>query len=224
MYGSRGELEGFSKTLCNFLSDLPQELQPTTQNITFRAESESFTCFVMLHTIWHQLQCDLYRLVVPRIREAVSQTALLSIPPEFVAYCQRKCFQWAVKLLEFWSSAYHVPNRQRVLDCFFGVCAYQATQVIRQLRHLYDGIEIAERLHTQLAEVLEMLKEIENDMPFVRPYVCDHSDTRLIVVLMIEQVKDITTVVANMTKGTFHVETELVDEYVAGRNWSILGD
>ena len=171
IYDSREELESYSRSLCNYLSNLPRELQPTAQNIAFRADSESFTCFVMLHTIWHQLQCDLYRLLVPRIREAVSRAALLSVPAEFVAYCQKQCVHWITKLLGFWSSVYHIPNRKRVLDCFFAVCAYQASQVIRQLKHLCNEGDTAERLHTQLAEMLEMLKEIEDAMPFVKPYV-----------------------------------------------------
>jgi len=126
----------------------------------------------MLHTTWYQLHCDLYRLLVPRIREAVSRTALLSVPADFIAYCQGQCFRWATKLLGFWSSVFHVPNRKRILDCHLGVCAYQASQIVRQLKHLCDGGDTAERLYAQLKDMLEMLKEIEDAMPFVKPYVC----------------------------------------------------
>ncbi|KAF2720948.1 hypothetical protein K431DRAFT_225285 [Polychaeton citri CBS 116435] len=163
-----GELQAFRKSL-------PEELQLNPQNLTFRAHSPHLTGFVMLHTYYYQCHSDLYRILIPGIRESVSHASLAATPQQFVEYCQQQCLKSATALVNFWSDVYHLDARKPIDDCCFAVSAYQCAQI---LHNLSDRLEensghTPEYWRRKLMQTLEMLSALRNSYPIVRGCISD---------------------------------------------------
>lgn len=162
-WDTRDELEGLRDQLLQARSNLPDELQPTKQNLLFRATTSSFTTFVMLHAHWHQILCDLYRFLVPGRRESVTTEAFTATPPAFAAHCQQQCLVTAREAIDFFAQIHDLPERKRVDDTFFGVIAYHCALIVRTLSGRFptavdlDGLPLSQ----QLQKLTDLLKESE---------------------------------------------------------------
>lgn len=160
-WDSRNELDELAEQLRQLRDGLADELKPTKQNLAFRADSSTFSCFVMLHAHHYQITCDLYRFLVPFRRESVSTQAWLATPTMYINHCQQQCLYAALQAVEFIATAYDTLGRKRVDDCFFGVIAYHMTLVISTLRNYLppEKLTSVEILREQLAKVLQCVQE-----------------------------------------------------------------
>ncbi|KAL1844617.1 hypothetical protein VTK73DRAFT_2155 [Phialemonium thermophilum] len=97
--------------------------------------------FLLLQTLWLQCHCDLYRFLIPGIRECVSQAAFSATPPDYVHFCQSRCLDKATQLCDLWSDVSRLRPALVIDDHLFDVSVYQVTQVVHHLRHLLPAAE-----------------------------------------------------------------------------------
>lgn len=104
------------------------------------AQSRDAFGYIRLHTVWLQSYIDLYRFLVPGIRESVSREVIPNTPGEYVSYCQHNVLTRIVQLFDFWSEFFKNCENEPVKDIYFGVSLYQASQIIDKLQHLLQQI------------------------------------------------------------------------------------
>ncbi|CAH0027902.1 unnamed protein product [Clonostachys rhizophaga] len=100
------------------------------------AQSRDASGYIRLHTVWLQSYIDLYRFLVPGIRESVSREVITNTPDEYVSYCQQNVLIRIVQLFDFWSEFFKNCENEPVKDIYFVVSLYQASQIIDNLQHL----------------------------------------------------------------------------------------
>ncbi|CAI4213661.1 unnamed protein product [Parascedosporium putredinis] len=107
---SREELCALDEELVLFKTTLPDELETDDAQLKLMCHSSEARTYVMLHSTIHLCRCDLYRFLVPGIREAVSSEAMENTPPEYIDHCQRQCLGSALSLCDLWSKLYHLET------------------------------------------------------------------------------------------------------------------
>lgn len=152
------------KELDTFPSSLPSDIQLSAERLTLMAHSRDATGYFTLHTIWHQGYLDLYRCLVPGMREALGRDAIDATPPDFVLYCQTRCFRRAVQMVEMWYYISQGREKRSVSEAFFVACMYQATQVLHHLGHMVgQDPERMEAIKSKLRVVLELASPIMHE-------------------------------------------------------------
>lgn len=157
---SREELHALEAELIAFGSQLPSDLQLQAERLTFMAQSRDAHGYFIMHTTRLQCYCDLYRFLVPGIREAVSKEAFDTTPPSYVSYCQRQCLVYAAELCSLWSSIYGICQAKPIDSLIYVVSLYQVSQLLTQLQNLLsqnDPPYSAETLRRGLKEALAMV-------------------------------------------------------------------
>ncbi|OKL58639.1 hypothetical protein UA08_06242 [Talaromyces atroroseus] len=132
-YNSRTDFEDIENILEKFMSNLPSHLRYTPNNLIMRAYTPELTEFVILHTLWHLVYCDLFRMMVPGIRESVPQSIHEQIPGDWADSCRHKCLQHAVAACEFLSDVLQHADIERVTDPIAAICVYQCANIIANL-------------------------------------------------------------------------------------------
>lgn len=130
------ELVGLETELGAFAESLPADIQLNTDRLDIMARSRDFSGYIRLYTVWLQCYCDLYRFLVPGLRESVSQEAMHATPQDYVSYCQHNVLARAVQLCSMWVESFKYQPHGVVNDIYLGVSAYQVSQIVGNLRHL----------------------------------------------------------------------------------------
>ncbi|CAG9978377.1 unnamed protein product, partial [Clonostachys byssicola] len=133
---SKSELSALEKELTIFGESLPADIQLNSGRISLMAQSRDSSGYIRLHTVWLQCYIDLYRFLVPGIRESVSRDVITDTPDEYVSYCQHSVLTRIVQLFDFWSEFFKKCENEPVKDIYFAVSLYQASQIIDNLQHL----------------------------------------------------------------------------------------
>lgn len=162
---TRAELEGLFNQLIDARSCMPDALQSSSQNLTFRATTSSFTTFVMLHAHWHQIFCDLHRFLIPGMRESVSPQAFAATPPDYVERCQQQCLPSAQNAIDPFVRVHDLPNRKRIDDSLFGVIAYYCAQVLTAGLS-WSASGTASLLRLQLRKTCSLIEKQKQAIPF----------------------------------------------------------
>lgn len=123
----------------------------------------------MLHTIWLQCHCDLYRFLTPGIRESVSQAAFDSTPVEYIKFCQQECLHRALQLCDFWHDMFQILPHSIAEDLLFDVSVYQVSQILHHLYYLLpeDGPHSLENVRSNLERALGMATASHNRTSWV---------------------------------------------------------
>ncbi|CAH0028002.1 unnamed protein product [Clonostachys rhizophaga] len=136
---SRSELGDLQTRLDEWEQHLPEELKLSRSTLLLLVHSDDASPFVILHTHWLQSQCDLYRFLIPDIREAVSRDCFERTSPEYVSYCQQACLDRAIRLCDLWSEVFHLEPSEMIQDTFFCTSIFQVSQILLHLAHLLPG-------------------------------------------------------------------------------------
>lgn len=83
----------------------------------------------MLHTMWHQCHCDLYRFMLPGIRESLPDEALNTTLPEYTLYCQTRAVKHAKALVDIFRMVQKVGD-QTPQDPGISICVFQCTRIL----------------------------------------------------------------------------------------------
>ncbi|VUC31110.1 unnamed protein product [Clonostachys rosea] len=133
---SHGELEDLQRRLDEWEKHLPEELKLSRSTLLLLVHSDDGSPFVILHTHWLQSQCDLYRFLIPGIREAVSRDCFERTPPDYISYCQEACLDRAIRLCDLWSEVFHLEPGEMIQDTFLCTSIFQVSQILLHLAHL----------------------------------------------------------------------------------------
>ncbi|CAH0052387.1 unnamed protein product [Clonostachys solani] len=162
---SKSELSALEKELTTFGESLPADIRLNPSRISLMAQSRDASGYIRLQTVWLQCYIDLYRFLVPGIRESVSQDIISNTPGEYVSYCQHNVLTRIVQLFDLWSEFFKHRENEPEKDIYFVVSLYQASQIIDNLQHLLqpnnpfgDIKEIRGKLEAALAVVYPELR------------------------------------------------------------------
>jgi hypothetical protein len=166
------ELSSLEHELADFEKSLPSELKWSHENLALRSYTPTLTSYVMLHSWWYSAQCDLYRFLVPGIRESVSEETARTTPTDYVYSCRQKCLQSAIGHTKLWSMVHQLRIPRAVNDQLLAVHVYHCAQVlffsndliIQQSEDVFESgfglLKPALALVEDLSSVYPMLKDI----------------------------------------------------------------
>ncbi|KAH8694408.1 hypothetical protein BGZ61DRAFT_420299 [Ilyonectria robusta] len=86
---SKSKLEMLQSELTRFEEGLPPDLKLSPECLRLKTHSRDASSYIALHTLWYQCHCDLYRFLVPGMREFVAKQVFDCTPPEYIMHCQR---------------------------------------------------------------------------------------------------------------------------------------
>ncbi|KAF7559274.1 hypothetical protein G7046_g4871 [Stylonectria norvegica] len=117
------------KALDDFAAHLPTSFQFSESSLRLRAYSPRICVFIMIHIWWRQCFCDLYRLALVGLREALPRTALENLDESFIDHCQRQCFEHAMAMANIFASMQKLGAKP-VADLDLAICAYQCARML----------------------------------------------------------------------------------------------
>jgi hypothetical protein len=126
------------KELDDFATQLPASFQFSENSLRLRAYSPRICAFVMIHIWWRQCHCDLYRLGLVGLREALPRTALANIDDSFLEHCQRQCFDHSLAMANIFSLMQKL-NARPVADLDLAICAYQCVRMLTYSYYTSSG-------------------------------------------------------------------------------------
>ena len=91
----------------------------------------------MTHVWWRQCHLDLYRPLLPGLKEALSHTALAQLNPLFIVQSRRRCYEHAKAMSDMLAQVIGLGTSAPVTDIDLPGCAYQC------VRMLYHGLQTA---------------------------------------------------------------------------------
>lgn len=123
--------------IASFTTSLPSDLALDPHRLAIMARSRDFPEWFTLHMLRLQCYVDLYRFLVPGIREAVSREAFIATPSEYISYCQTQCLTYSLELCNFWADIHVVRSGEAISSRMFSVIIYQTAQVVTHSYHLF---------------------------------------------------------------------------------------
>lgn len=160
-----GELRSFNE-------HLPASFRFSDNNVKLRAYSPRLCVFIMIHVWWRQCHCDLYRVVLSGLKEALPRSALDRLPPQFVEMCQRQCFEHALATADIFRTIMSLDGGLPVTDTDLAMCAYQCARMLffshRTLANQSQAP--AEQIHEHAQRCLRITKHMSH-LPAVQAIV-----------------------------------------------------
>jgi hypothetical protein len=111
----------------------------------------------MLHTMWHQCHCDLYRFMLPGIRESLTAEALKATLPEYTIYCQTGAVEHAKALVDLFGMVQKVGD-QTPQDPGISICVFQCTRIL--VRAFYIGLFESRSIAIEILHQLKIAAKI----------------------------------------------------------------
>ncbi|CAG8421267.1 unnamed protein product [Penicillium salamii] len=166
------ELLQLESDLVNFKNSLPEALALNERNLNLRAFSPQMRRYVMLHAAWHQCHCDLYRFMIPGLRDSLSGEALRNTSSEFMMYCQAQAVNHANALVDLLQMVQRIGD-EMMQDPGIKVLVYQCTRIITRASDI--GL-----LGTK-PERLETLSKLTSAAEILLPIIAiNHSTSQLV--------------------------------------------
>ncbi|CAM1507897.1 Fc.00g047450.m01.CDS01 [Cosmosporella sp. VM-42] len=125
---------GLHKDLDDFAAHLPTSFQFSESSLRLRAYSQRICVFIMIHVWWRQCHCDLYRLALTGLREALPRSILDTLDESFIDHCQRQCVEHALAMADIFALMQKL-NAKPVTDLDLAICAYQCARMLTYAYH-----------------------------------------------------------------------------------------
>ncbi|KAI1173457.1 hypothetical protein F4777DRAFT_580929 [Nemania sp. FL0916] len=119
-----------SQELDTFNDHLPASFKFSESNLQLRAYSPRLCVYIMIHVWWRQCHCDLYRIVLTGLKEALPKSGVKRLEPNFVSYCTRQCFEHAIAMVDIFRLILALDGGLPVTDLDLSVCAYQCARML----------------------------------------------------------------------------------------------
>lgn len=155
-------LKVLSDELKSFHEYLPASFKFSDSNLQLRAYSPRLCVFIMIHVWWRQCHCDLYRLVLPGLKESLPRSTVDRLDPQFVAMCARQCYEHALGMADIFRSILSLVGGLPVTDLDLPVCAYSCARVLycifqsRGVEYQLSSDDVVERAQRCLAVTKSM--------------------------------------------------------------------
>ncbi|KAJ5299276.1 hypothetical protein N7476_010833 [Penicillium atrosanguineum] len=132
-YTARESIRGLDSRLRIFSESLPAHLKESHRNLLCRAYTSDLTGYINLHTLWRQCHCDLYRMMIPGIRESVTEDIQRQVPIDYAENCRRLCLHHALAMCKLWSDTLSEAHVFWLSDQSIGIYAYQCANILVNL-------------------------------------------------------------------------------------------
>jgi hypothetical protein len=119
-----------TQELISFNERLPVSFRFSENNIKLRTYSPRLCVFMMLHVWFRQCHCDLFRVVLTGMKGALPRSAIEKLPPQFVANCERQCYEHAVAMADIFRVLLSLDGGLPVSDLDLPVCAYECARIL----------------------------------------------------------------------------------------------
>ncbi|RAQ57822.1 hypothetical protein COH20_004106 [Aspergillus flavus] len=174
LYGIR-ELE---TELGQFYLRLPPSSAYSERNLRLRAHSLWLPRFILLHVLWHQCYCDLYRCITSGLIESVPASTLNQFDPVFVLKCREQCTHHAVQIASIITSLIDLRLEISVLPLDMAVCAYQCIRLLVYGQRIYGHkIPVSrERVEQYQRSCLQTIQTVARTSPSVQTIERDLKD------------------------------------------------
>lgn len=124
------KVRALEEELADFENSLPQSFRFSEKNLLLRAYSPRLCPYLLVHVWYRQLYCDLYRVTLTGLAEALPPDELKYLDNSFLADCRRKCLANATALAEVFRSFKALRTGCPVMESEVFVCAYQCSRLI----------------------------------------------------------------------------------------------
>lgn len=126
------KLDQLAMDLTNFEASLPESFKFSKRNLQLRAYSPRVCPYLMIHIWLRQCHCDLYRVVLTGLKEALREAQIQQLHPSVVMYYRWKCYESAEKLADVLESVRYLKEGLFSLDTTIPICAYQCVRLLLQ--------------------------------------------------------------------------------------------
>ena len=157
------EMKRLAVELADYEDALPTSLQYSERNMQLHAYSPQFGSYFLIHMWLRQCYCDLYRVVLTGLKEALGEDQIRHLDPTVVRALRRKCYEGAERVSEFLGSVQIWKNRLAASGCEIPLCAYQCVRLLlrcyQQREAIHDSINPAmvQRLIRQCLNAVETM-------------------------------------------------------------------
>lgn len=124
------EVHALGTELHKFASELPVEYRLTERNLQLRSHTSQMAPYTLLHIWWRQCHCDLYRIVLEGLLEALPSPIIHQLDQSFVLTCQQQCFNKASEIVDIFKVILSLKDKPPFLDFHLPVCAYQCARLL----------------------------------------------------------------------------------------------
>lgn len=115
----------FEAELERFQRGLPGSLVMNPRNFRLRGHTSSRTGYIMLHVWLNQCYCDIYRPLVPHLRESLDENKRQQFSRSFTQHCEDQALQHALSILDIFAWARKVSNPLSIADGAAAYCPHQ---------------------------------------------------------------------------------------------------
>jgi hypothetical protein len=126
------KIEQLASDLAAYEAHLPPDLRFSKRNLQLRAYSPRLSPYILIHIFCRQCYCDLYRVVMTGLKEALREDQLQRLDPNIVSEYSWKCFESSKELSKVLSCIQAVKNRVLTMDADIQICAYQCVRLLLQ--------------------------------------------------------------------------------------------
>lgn len=109
---------------------LPQSAIFSIENLEAHSQSPWLSRYVMLHTSWHQCNCDNLSLFLIGYRKALPRSIIEQVDPDFVAQARRRCNDHARALAEIFAAILQLKVDLPIMDTDVAICAYHCARLL----------------------------------------------------------------------------------------------
>ncbi|KAG8354001.1 hypothetical protein FVEN_g8118 [Fusarium venenatum] len=124
------QVDAFQLEFNNYQSQLPTQFQSTTRNIQLHAHSPSLSSFLSIQIHCYMAQCNVYRLSMEGLVEALPQHVLAAMDQDLVRACQIRCYKSAISLAEVLHTVLSMKPDGVALDLDIAVSTYQCFRIL----------------------------------------------------------------------------------------------
>jgi hypothetical protein len=157
------DIERLAVELTEYEATLPQSLQFSERNMQLHAYSPQLGSYFLIHMWLRQCYCDLYRVVLTGLKEALGEDQIQHLDPTVVRALRWKCYESAERVSEFLGSVQIWKNRLAASGCEIPLCAYQCVRLLlrcyQQREAIHDCInpDMVQRLIRQCVNAVETM-------------------------------------------------------------------
>ncbi|KAH8204764.1 hypothetical protein TruAng_001098 [Truncatella angustata] len=155
-------VDALAQELKLFNEQLPASFRFSESNLRLRAYSPRLCVFIMMHIWFHQCYCDLYRIVMTGLKEALPRSALDRLPHQFVALCEKQCIEHALAIVEIFRLTISLDGGLPVTDLDLSACAYQCARMLYFAHHLNSSeFQLtADQVHDHAQKCLQITRHM----------------------------------------------------------------
>ncbi|KAH6643185.1 hypothetical protein C7974DRAFT_118693 [Boeremia exigua] len=160
-------IEQLGNEMRRFETSLPQSLQYSRKSLQLRAYSTRLGPYLLIHVWLRQCHCDLYRIALTGLKEALPAVRVQQVDPVIVESWRRRCFDNAMALASVFSHFATLKNGCPVVEHDIIACAYQCARLLLHSTSRYgEALQIDHfAVQKSATQCLEAVKTMQSRSP-----------------------------------------------------------